>query len=93
MGCLLVSVVCDAWCDVVMVESCLSSPLLKSSFIPAERQGTKELYSHVMETSEKDGFRIWGISVRSANRGGDRCIGAFKPLHYHNSLRSHKVLY
>ena len=58
MGCLLVSVVCDAWCDVVVVESCLSSPLLKSSFIPAEQQGTKALHSHVMETSAYDGFRI-----------------------------------
>ena len=40
------------------MESCLSSPLLKSSFIPAERQGTEALHSHVMETSTYDGFRI-----------------------------------
>ena len=54
---LLVSLVCDAWCDVV-VESW---PHFESYFILAEWQGTKEPHSHVMETSIKDGFRIRGV--------------------------------
>ena len=34
-----------------------------------------------------------GLSVHSANHGGDRRIGASESFQYHNSLRSHKVLY